>query len=199
MHSIKQASILLGISERAVKHYRAIYTSDVVKETDGSVLLTDRFIEKVKNARKVNADTISDTRTKLELVNEIEDLKKKLAEKEKQESLELGLHRQLDGTFNQVMTKEELEEFTRMLQDYWIKIKELKLKDIHFSKELGSKDEIIKSYRNDVEYFRKSYDKIVAVHNKLIDSIQGLTTNTLERNRIEAVEKGVIPKQPREI
>ena len=78
--TIAEASVLLGISQRAVKHYRAIYTSDVIKDTNGRVYLTQRFLDKVKNTRSLDNTTITDSRTKSELLAEIDQLKKQLAE-----------------------------------------------------------------------------------------------------------------------
>ena len=79
--TIAEASKLLGISERAVKHYRAIYTTEVIKEEDGRVYLTQKFLDKVKNTRSLDSNTITDSRTKAELLKEIEVLTKKLKDK----------------------------------------------------------------------------------------------------------------------
>ena len=227
--TIAEASKLLGISERAVKHYRAIYTTEVIKEEDGRVYLTQKFLDKVKKTRSLDSNTITDSRTKAELLKEIEvfkdhlkevqALKKELSEAE--ESIEL-LNKELSEAKGEiaVLTKklkdkkdiikdyknslvfEKAEEGLKVevftLQDYAIfeeRLNEWKnqRKEIELRIEINAELKEDKNYlkaRN--EYLETSNNKILEQHEKLIEAIQ-------QRNRIEAVEKGVIPKEPRDI
>jgi predicted transcriptional regulator len=77
-YTISEASEVLGISQRAVKHYRAIYTSEVIKETDGRVFLTQRFIDKVEKTRALDKNKVTDSRTKTDLLDLIQDQKSKI-------------------------------------------------------------------------------------------------------------------------
>ncbi len=208
MHTIKQASILLGVSERTVKHYRAIYTSEVLKETDGSIFLTDRFIEKVQKVRSLNAQGI-DNRNKAELLaelnkalEEIERIKSEV--KSEVEKLKAGLKEALEvvadyensevyekaeqGQKIGVFTLEEYEVFSERLTEWRIQRKEIELIT-------EQKSEL----KDDKEWLRLRNAYLESSNNKILEQHQLLIEKIGERNRIEAVEKGVIPKQPMDI
>ena len=55
-----------------------------------------------------------------------------------------------------------------------------------------STDESIEHYKNLFEYQRKQSDRILRIHEKLVTSINELTNASVQRNIIEAKEKGVI-------
>ena len=174
--TIAEASVLLGISQRAVKHYRAIYTSDVIKDTNGRVYLTQRFLDKVKNTRSLDNTTITDSRTKSELLAEIDQLKEQLKEYD------------AEGQKIEVFTFEEYAIFEKRLIEWRIQRKEIELR-IEQNAELKEDKTYLKA-RN--EYLELSNNKILEQHEKLIEAIG-------QRARIEAVEKRVIPREPKEI
>lgn len=244
--TIAEASKLLGISERAVKHYRAIYTTEVIKE-GSRVYLTQKFLDKVKKTRSLDSNTITDSRTKAELLKEIEVFKDHLKEVQ-------ALKKELSAT--QQAHGEDIETFSKELSKYKEEIDLLKKELFEgqeeiavLTKKLKDKKDIIKDYKNSLvfekpeeglkvevftlqdyaifeerlnewktqrkeielrieqnaelkedknylkarnEYLETSNNKILEQHEKLIEAIQ-------QRNRIEAVEKGVIPKEPKEI
>ena len=236
--TIAEASKLLGISERAVKHYRAIYTTEVIKE-GSRVYLTQKFLDKVKNTRSLDSNTITDSRTKAELLKEIEVFKDHLKEvqalkKELSDAKEIikdndatktellkeietlkGHEKEIQALKKELSdAKEEIADYENSLvfekaeeglkvevftlQDYAIfeerlaewksQRKEIELR-IEINAELKEDKNYLKA-RN--EYLETSNNKILEQHEKLIEAIQ-------QRNRIEAVEKGVIPKEPKEI
>jgi hypothetical protein len=189
--TIAEASKLLGISERAVKHYRAIYTTEVIKEEDGRVYLTQKFLDKVKNTRSLDSNTITDSRTKAELLKEIEVLTKKLKDKKdiiKDYKNSLVFEKAEEGLKVEVFTLQDYAVFSERLAEWKSQRKEIELR-IEINAELKEDKNYLKA-RN--EYLELSNNKILEQHEKLIEAIQ-------QRNRIEAVEKGVIPKEPREI
>ena len=55
-----------------------------------------------------------------------------------------------------------------------------------------STDESIEHYKNLFEYQRKQSDRILRIHEKLVTSLNELTNASVQRNIIEAKEKGVI-------
>jgi DNA repair ATPase RecN len=208
MHTIKQASILLGVSERTVKHYRSIYVNEVLKETDGSIFLTDRFIEKVQKVRSLNAQGI-DNRNKAELLaelnkalEEIERIKSEV--KIEVEKLKAGLKEAVEvvadyensevyekaeqGQKIEVFTLEEYEVFSERLTEWRIQRKEIELIT-------EQKSEL----KDDKEWLRLRNAYLESSNNKILEQHQLLIEKIGERNRIEAVEKGVIPKQPMDI
>ena len=191
-YSIKEASNLLGISERAVKYYRGIYsTSKYVITVDRNVFLTQSFIDTVGKNRELNTRISTEPRTKEELLKiieeqaaEISDLKTIVSDYENSEVFE----KSSDGFRVEVFSQDEYNIFSERLIEWRIQRKELETKNVYFESLKEERDFI----KGQLEYFKNSNDKILQQHQNLIEIIG-------QRNRIEAVEKGVIPKEPKEI
>lgn len=190
-YTVKEVSEMLGISIRAVKHYREVFSDFVLKETDGKVFLSETFIRKVKKARAENIRTISEPRTKAELVEEIHRLekenailKKELAEYENSEVFEKADA----GMRVEVFTEAEYKIFEETLIHYKVQAKEIEMQEVRFDSLKDERDYL----RSQYEYALKSKDRILQMHESLIEAIK-------ERNYIEAVEKGATPKQPKDI
>jgi len=72
-YTLKEAEQMLGVTYRTILYYRDVYTSDVTQ--DGrNYYVTDAFIEKVKNNKRIAGNKITDPRTKEQLISIIEDL-----------------------------------------------------------------------------------------------------------------------------
>ena len=190
--SIKEASKLLGISERAVKYYRGIYSSEkFVISVDRNVFLTQSFIDAVAKNRKLNARISTEPRTKEELLKvieelttEIKELKSIVSEYENSEVFE----KSNDGFRVEVFSEDEYNLFSERLIEWRVQRKELEAKNVHFESLKEERDFI----KVQLEYFKSSNDKILLQHQNLIEIIG-------QRNRIEAVEKGAIPREPKDI
>ncbi len=191
-YSIKEASNLLGISERAVKYYRGIYsTSKYVISVDRNVFLTQSFIDTVGKNRELNARISCEPRTKEELLQvikqqdtELSQLKAIVLDYENSEVFE----KSSDGFRVEVFSQDEYNIFSERLIEWRIQRKELEAKDVHFESLKDERDFI----KGQLEYFKNSNDKILQQHQNLIEIIG-------QRNRIEAVEKGAIPREPKDI
>lgn len=190
--SIKEASKILGISERAVKYYRGIYSSEkFVISVDRNVFLTQSFIDAVSKNRKLNARISTEPRTKEELLKvieelttEIKELKNIVLEYENSEIFE----KSNDGFRVEVFSEDEYNLFSERLIEWRVQRKELEAKNVHFESLKEERDFI----KLQLEYFKNSNDKILLQHQNLIEIIG-------QRNRIEAVEKGAIPREPKDI
>lgn len=182
--TLKQAVELIGkgATYRAVEYYKAIYSNDVEK-IGGMYYVNQAFIDKVKKNRALIGKDIEDKRTRAELLKEIERLESEIKSLKNNNSFELK-----DNERIEVFTDDEYKLFSERLIEWRIQRKEIEQHKTHF-KDLESEKEFIKKQ---LEYFKISNDRILEQHEKLIEIIG-------QRNRIEAVEKKVIPREPNEI
>lgn len=183
--TFKEAYNLIGegATYRTVNYYKDIYVNDVIK-VDGRYFVTKDFINKVIKNRENGKKTISEPRTKTDLLNEIDKLNSVIADYENSEVFEKAN----DGLRVEVFSQEEYNLFSERLIQWRLQRQEIELTKVHFD---TVKDELI-FVKSQLDYFKSSNDKILTQHQNLIDGLR-------ERNKIEAVEKGVIPKEPREI
>jgi len=192
--TMKEVAEMLGISYRAVRYYKDIFTNDVIQ--DGRiVLLSSRFVDKVRNNRKPRSPMV-DKKTKVEYKNELEELtdkhKKALQEQKEIYETRLGVLSELDYDAEneriEVFSNEEYVQFENALIDYRHQKREIELKELHFKNELASKDEIVEHYKQQTQYQKEQSDRILSQMDNLIDAIR-------RRDTIEAVEKNVISKK----
>jgi hypothetical protein len=179
-----------GATKRTIYYYRDIYVNDVIK-IGVNYFYTQAFIDKVKKNRAGNRIKSQEPRTKDELLkviskleNDIKELQEQLQEYENSEVYE----RASEGMRVEVFTQDEYLLFSERLTQWRIQRKELELQE----KEIKSLEEQKQFDRSQLDYFKKANDKILEQHQKLIELIG-------QRNKIEAVEKEVIPKQPYDI
>lgn len=196
-YSLKEAADLLGVTYRTVRYYKDIYANEVYQ--DGrSIEVTERFIELVRNNRKVNENIISDKKTKKEYREELEDLQDQL-EKERQkhqkETVDFknqiekfeGLDYDQDNERLEVFTNEEYDMFEKALHEWRTQKAKIQHQEETFKIQLASKEELVDHYKNQFDYQKKQADRILNQMEKLIDAIR-------RRDTIEAVEKNVIGK-----
>jgi len=192
--TMKEVSEMLGISYRAVRYYKDIFTNDVIQ--DGRiVLLSSRFVDKVRNNRKPTKPMV-DKKTKAEYKEELEAVTDKftkaLQEQRDYYKKKLGVFIDMDYDAEnerlEVFSNEEYVQFENALIDYRQQKREIELKELHFKKELASKDEIVEHYKQQTQYQKEQSDRILSQMDNLIDAIR-------RRDTIEAVEKNVISKK----
>jgi len=183
---------MLDISERAVKYYRGIYSNPkYIITIDRNVFHTQAFVDLVKKNRELNSRISTEPRTKEELLKEIESLQQTI-QSLKQTITELeesgGEYEIAENERIEIFTQEEYDLFSERLIQWRLQRQEIEQKNIQFESIKEERDFI----KNQLEYFKVSNDKILQQHQNLIEIIG-------QRNRIEAVEKGAIPKEPRPI
>ena len=181
--TLKEAASLIGngATYRTVNYYKEIYINDVSK-IDGRYFVTQDFINKVVKNQENGRKTITEPRTKIELLKEIDDLKYKVKELE-----ELKENNSFDIAENErieVFTQEEYSLFSERLIQWRIQRQEIEQTKVFFESVKDERDFL----KNQLEYFKISNDKILLQHQNLIEIIG-------QRNRIEAVEKGAIPRE----
>ena len=230
--TLKEAVVLIGngAKYRAVEYYKGIYINDVEK-IGGVYYVTQAFIDKVKKNREALGKNTTDTRTKADLLKEIENFQEEIEAYEKEiedyriyvgaqqvELVELKsinnnigieeIQKEIkelkeviadyensevyekanEGLRVEVFSQEEYDVFSERLIQWRLQRQEIEQTKVHFE---SVKDELV-FVKGQLDYFKSSNDKILTQHQNLIDGLR-------ERNRIEAVEKGAIPKEPREI
>jgi hypothetical protein len=218
-YTSEAAAEILGISRRSLKYYRSVYSNDVMKETDGRLYFSQRFIDKVSRSRELDKTKFTESRTKTDLlevievqkakinmleievaalrskepkkskddqafIKEISELKEIIADYEKSTILE-GVK---EGDRIELFSQDEYSVFEERLIQWRLQRQEIEQTKVHFAS-LKDEKEFIKGQ---LEYFKSSNDKILQQHQNLIEIIG-------QRNRIEAVEKGAIKKEPRDI
>lgn len=185
MYSLKEAAKKIRVTYRTILYYRDHYTSDVLK-VNGRWMVTDDFLRKVEHSRQTNKERCTDSRTKQQLIDKLEDLEKQ--NKELIEKISLLENKEVsydieEGQVVELFTEEEYNIFKQRLIDWQIQRKEIEYQNSNIEV-LKDSQEYLKSQ---LEYFRKANDKILEQHQNLIEIIG-------QRNRIEAVEKRVISK-----
>ena len=191
-YSLKEAQQMLGFSYRTILYYRDVYTSDVTQ--DGrNYYVTDAFIEKVKNNKRIAGNKITDPRTKEQLISIIEDLETEVQLLTKYKTdFELRDEETEEGLRVEYFTDEEYALFETRLREWYSLRKEVELKDTHFIEMKASKDEIIEHYKGQFEYQRQLSDRQLQQMDKLLDHLKDRNLREAERSQIEAVEKKVI-------
>lgn len=82
--------------------------------------------------------------------------------------------------YNEFFTEEEYQEFKKRITEY------------PFLKEqIESSKEHLKAMENQIDYFRTAYNKQLEIHESLVQSVKNFSDNLVQRNFIEAKEKGL--------
>lgn len=124
-------------------------------------------------------------------ISEIQELELKM--KEKNELSNIGnLWFVRKGLKIQEYTPTEYDLAYQRLTEWRIQQKEIEKQAAEISEIKVSSTERVEHYKNLFEYQRKQSDSILRIHEKLVTSINELTNANIQRNVIEAKEKGVI-------
>ena len=94
----------------------------------------------------------------------------------------------------EVFSEEEYIQFQDALREYKHLEKNIKQQEVYFEEIKASKDEVIAHYKNQFEYQRQLADKQLNQMDTLLSYLKVRGEREAERQRIEAVEKNVIPK-----
>ena len=124
-------------------------------------------------------------------ISEIQELELKM--KEKNELSNIGnLWFVKKGVMLQEYTPTEYEVAFKRLTEWRLQQKEIEKQAAEITEIKVSSTERVEHYKNLFEYQRKQSDRILQIHEKLVQSVTELTKGSIQRNVIEAKEKGVI-------
>lgn len=91
----------------------------------------------------------------------------------------------------EVFTNEEYQILEQRLREWHEQEQKLKHQEQLFKVEKLSLKEMLKHYKSQFKYQKKQSEKILQMHQTLIDTINKQNLNTLQRNFIEAKDKGL--------
>lgn len=207
-YTIKEASEIAGVSQRTIRYwmnYSAFYSEIIIEGKKKYV--TDKFIERLKTVRKdidAKSNVTSTSKTKKELLAEIEQLKKSTGVNipETEEAIydlisDLIYRLRAIGNTDkiEVFSEDEYNQFQDTLREYKHLEKNIKQQEVYFEEIKASKDEIIEHYKNQFEYQRQLADKQLNQMDTLLNYLKQRGEREGERAYIEAVEKQVISRE----
>jgi len=190
MYSVIESAFKLQISTRAVQKR---CKRDDVRKKDNKYLITDELIEKWMFELKSNEPQTNQTneptlevRRNNQLDIEIESLKERILELEAElKQYEIGENERIE-----VFSNENYKIFEQRLKDWHNVQKETEYKQKLFNAESKSLNEIIEHYKNQFEYQKEQSTRILDIHERLIEAVNTQNKITLQRNFIEAKNKG---------
>jgi len=207
-YTIKEASEIAGVSQRTIRYwmnYSAFYSEIIIEGKKKYV--TDKFIERLKTVRKdidAKSNVTSTSKTKKELLAEIEQLKKSTGVNipDTEEAIydlisELIYRLRAIGNTDkiEVFSEDEYNQFQDALREYKHLEKNIKQQEVYFEEIKASKDEVIEHYKNQFEYQRQLADKQLNQMDTLLTYLKQRGEREGERAYIEAVEKKVITRE----
>lgn len=207
-YTIKEASEIAEVSQRTIRYWIAYepFSNDVI--IDGKKkYVTDAFIDRMLKARKdidAKSNVTSTSKTKKELLAEIEQLKKSTGVNipDTEEAIydlisELIYRLRAIGNTDkiEVFSEDEYNQFQDALREYKHLEKNIKQQEVYFEEIKASKDEVIAHYKNQFEYQRQLADKQLTQMDTLLTYLKQRGEREGERAYIEAVEKKVITRE----
>ena len=213
-YTIKEASEILGITVRSVQTRCKVRE---VNKRNGRYIITSYLLKLWKEdidlkEGKTQSETQSETQSANGTQDGTESLQKELdaallAYKTLvviNEELKLKINDLEDklSVFDiapneriEVFTDKEYSIFQKRLTEWFSLQKDIEHKDELFNAKEKSMSELLEHYKNQWKYQKKQSTKIVDMHQTLIDTIQKQGTLSIQRQVIEAHEKGVINDQ----
>ena len=207
-YTIKEASEIAEVSQRTIRYWMnySAFRSEVILEGKKKYV-TDKFIERLQIVRKdidAKSNVTSTSKTKKELLAEIEQLKKSTGVNipETEEAIydlisELIYRLRAIGNTDkiEVFSEDEYNQFQDALREYKHLEKNIKQQEVYFEEIKASKDEVIAHYKNQFEYQRQLADKQLTQMDTLLTYLKQRGEREGERAYIEAVEKKVITRE----
>lgn len=185
-YTVQEASDILKISTRAIQ--KKCFKENIRKKSN-RYLITDIHIQnwegkRTKDELKANLNEQKTNQLDLEVESlkaEISVLKSELAKYDIEPNERI-----------EVFTNEDYNIFKTRLQEWFTLQKELEHKEQLFNVEKLTLKELLEHYKNQFEYQKAQSDRILMMHQKLIDTIEKQNAITIQRNIIEAKEKKII-------
>ena len=94
----------------------------------------------------------------------------------------------------EVFTNSQYIEFETKLKEWYTLQKDIEQNEKLFSMERKGLKQRSKHYKQQYEYQKKQSDRMLTIHEKLLDTIEKQSNLAIQRNVIEAIEKDVINK-----
>lgn len=183
-YTVKEASEILGISIRAVQ--KRCIKNNIWKKSN-CYQITEENIKEWRTTNEPNEQLVRLSTHNKELTDKIseqneliKELKKNLAELTPNENEVIEL-----------FTLTEYKEFEMRLNEWVHMQREIKHQSEKHEIEKKSLSEQLDFFKYQYEYQRLQSEKMLEIHQKLIDTVQAQAKLQIQRNVIEATEKGV--------
>ena len=173
--------------------YFKLDVSKGVQTLSKSVQTLSKDFQEIPTAAPPQETTLENLKEQIEkfTISEIQELELKM--KEKNELSNIGnLWFVKKGVMLQEYTPTEYEVAFKRLTEWRLQQKEIEKQAAEIDEIKVSSTERVEHYKNLFEYQRKQSDRILQIHEKLVQSVTELTKGSIQRNVIEAKEKGVI-------
>jgi len=200
-YSISEASKLIGINRKRIQ--RRAVKQGLKKQGRGFVLTGEWLIREFKKEVQdivSNSEDIASKNVQERLIGvsndtpqktytrQIRELEHRIQELEQ----ELLIYNVAPNERLEVFTNEEYDIFRQRLIEWTTQQDQLIKQTENFDKEKASLQELITHYQTQADYQREQANKILDIHQKLVDTIQQQNALAIQRNVIEAKDKNVI-------
>ena len=192
-HNIEKVDNRYIFSGSFLIEYFKIDVSKGVQSVSKSVQTLSKDFQKIPTAAAPQETTLETLKKQIEsyTIAEIEDIDFKL--KNKGELSNIGnLVFVAKGKVYAEYTESEYEFAEQKLSEWRFQQKEIEKQAAEITEIKATSTERVEHYKNLFEYQRKQSDRILQIHEKLVQSVAELTKGSIQRNVIEAKEKGVI-------
>ena len=196
MYSISEAEKLTGINRKRIE--RRAKKQGLRKEGRNYVVsgewLIREFLKDVKELVSQDVETVSQsvvketTEPSKSHTRIVRELEYRIQELEQ----ELLIYNVAPNERLEVFTNEEYDIFRQRLIEWTTQQDQLIKQTENFDKEKASLQELITHYQTQADYQREQANKILDIHQKLVDTIQQQNALAIQRNVIEAKDKNVI-------
>jgi len=192
-HNIEKVDNRYIFSGSFLIEYFKIDVSKGVQSVSKSVQTLSKDFQEIPTAAAPQETTLETLKKQIEsyTIAEIEDIDFKL--KNKGELSNIGnLVFVAKGKVYAEYTESEYEFAEQKLSEWRFQQKEIEKQAAEITEIKATSTERVEHYKNLFEYQRKQSDRILQIHEKLVQSVAELTKGSIQRNVIEAKEKGVI-------
>ena len=192
-HNIEKVDNRYIFSGSFLIEYFKLDVSKGVQSVSKSVQTLSKDFQEIPTAAAPQETTLETLKKQIEsyTIAEIEDIDFKL--KNKGELSNIGnLVFVAKGKVYAEYTESEYEFAEQKLSEWRFQQKEIEKQAAEITEIKATSTERVEHYKNLFEYQRKQSDRILQIHEKLVQSVAELTKGSIQRNVIEAKEKGVI-------
>ena len=178
IYTTSESSSKLDVTIRTIQNYCKTWNVEKIK---GRYQITDELLNEWQKLQEEPADEID------LLKEEIDNLK----------AIIEGLRGQLeqyqvnDNERIEVFTEDEYRLFEQRLIEWQEQRRKINEQERIFNIEKASLKEISDHYKEQFEYQKQQNDKMLNVHQRLLDTLNSQTKIITQRNFIEAKEKGL--------
>jgi len=191
--NVRKIANRYNISENLVNEWRQeLTTNDNVATTQTTMSQEYKaFLEAKAESEKLNGNNPkTENRNNKQLDIEVESLKQHI----KELNQELQQYEVKENERLEVFTNEEYSIFETRLKEWFTLQKDIEMQQKLFDAEHKGINEIAEHYKNQFEYQKSQNDKILNLHQKLLDTIEAQNKLAIQRNTIEAIDKQIIDK-----